>query len=79
MQYTVTYTTGMYSQLSKTSSPIKLLILDTCHADTLYLPEDQWLFFQAKRGPRAELFEKHRSILRNTAITNMCRLFMAHV
>ena len=62
----------MYSQLSQTSFPIKLLNLATCHADTLYLPGDQWLFFKDKWGPRAELFEKHRSILQNTAITNIC-------
>jgi hypothetical protein len=41
----------------------KFLILDTYHPDTLYLrdqgSEDKWLFFEAKRGPRATKFGKH--------------------
>ena len=41
----------------------KFLILDTCHPDALYLREqgceDPWLFFEAKRGPRANKFWKH--------------------
>ena len=43
----------------------KFLILDTCHPDILYLREqeceDPWLFFEAKRGPLAKTFGKHRS------------------
>ena len=41
----------------------KYLISDTYHPDTLYLRqqrcEDLWLFFEAKRGPRAKKFGKH--------------------
>jgi hypothetical protein len=41
--------------------------LDTCHLDRLYLREqgceDQWLFFEAIRGPRAGKFGKHWSIV----------------
>jgi hypothetical protein len=44
--------------ISKISSEIKFLILDTCFPATLYLckqiSEDPWLFFEAKRGPRAK-------------------------
>ena len=40
-----------------------VLILDTHHPDTLYWREqwceDPWLFFEAKRGPRAKKFGKH--------------------
>ena len=42
----------------------KFLILDTHHPETLYLRqpgcEDPWLFFEAKRGLRAQMFGKHR-------------------
>jgi hypothetical protein len=38
----------------------KFLTLDTYHPDTLHLSkqgcEDPWLFFDAKRGPRAKRF-----------------------
>jgi hypothetical protein len=41
------------------------LILHTYHPDTLYLREqgceELWLFFEAKRGPRAKKFGKHCS------------------
>jgi hypothetical protein len=30
----------------------KFLILDIYHPDTLYMREESWLFFEAKRGPR---------------------------
>jgi hypothetical protein len=44
----------------------KFLILDTYHQDTIYLHEqgceDPWLFFKAKRGPRA------KKSLGNTAV-----------
>jgi hypothetical protein len=42
-----------------------LLILDTHHLDTQYLRqqgcEDPWLFFEAKRGPRAKMYGKRYS------------------
>ena len=45
--------------------PYKYLTVDTYHPDTIYLRkhgyEDRWLFFEAKRGPRAKKF-------RNTAL-----------
>jgi len=41
----------------------KFLILDTYLSDALYLHEqrcgDWWLFFETKKGPRAEKFGKH--------------------
>jgi hypothetical protein len=41
------------------------LILGTYHPDTLHLREqgcgDPWLFFEAKKGPRAKKFGKHSS------------------
>jgi hypothetical protein len=41
----------------------KFLILDVCHPDTLHLretgSEEPWLFFKAKRGPRAKKLGKH--------------------
>ena len=41
----------------------KFLIFDTYHPPTLYLCEqwceEPWLFFAAKRGPRAKYFGKH--------------------
>jgi hypothetical protein len=47
-----------------------LLILDTYHPGTLYFREpgceDQWLFFEAKMGPRAKTFGKNcASLLQN--------------
>jgi hypothetical protein len=45
----------------------KFLILDAYHPDTLQLCEQRcehpWLFFRAKRGPRAKMFGKHWSSL----------------
>jgi len=50
---------GMYSQLSKISSELH-------DPDTLYLRQqgckDQWLFFEAKRGPWAKKLGQHCSI-----------------
>jgi hypothetical protein len=40
MQCIFMYAIGMYSYLSKISSEIKCLILDTNHPDTLYLREE---------------------------------------
>ena len=41
----------------------KFVLLDTYHPNILYLREqgceDPWLFFEAKRGPRAKKFGKH--------------------
>ena len=41
----------------------KYVILYTYHPDTLYLRErgceDPWLFFEAKRSPRAKTFVRH--------------------
>jgi len=48
MQCTVTYTAGMYSQLSKISSPIKLLILDICHADIIFTRGSVAIFLNQK-------------------------------
>ena len=49
-------------RLSKITSKIRFLILSTTHPDTLYIRqqgrEDAWLFFEAKRGPRAKRFGK---------------------
>jgi hypothetical protein len=42
MKCIVIYATGMYSYLSKISSAIKILILDTNQSDPLYLREEGW-------------------------------------
>ena len=46
------------------SSETQVFKLDTYHPNTLYLREkgceDSLLFFEAKRGPRAKKFGKHR-------------------
>jgi len=51
----------------------KFLIMDTYHLDTLYVREqgceESWLFFEAKRGPRAKTFGKQWPIRhKSTAI-----------
>jgi len=48
----------------------KCLILDIYLQDTLYLREqgyeDPWLFFEAKRGPRAKMFGKKTALMQRT-------------
>jgi len=48
MQCTVPRAAGMYLQLSKIGPPTKILILDTCHADTLYLREQECEDFRSQ-------------------------------
>jgi hypothetical protein len=61
MQFIVTYATGMYCNLPKISSEIQTFNFGISR--TLYLREqglyNPWLFFEAKRGPRAKEFGKH--------------------
>ena len=54
------YATGVYPSYLILIPRYKILILDTCHPDTLHLSKqghkDLWLFFKAKRGPQAKNF-----------------------
>jgi hypothetical protein len=62
MQCIGTGATGMISELSKSVLRNKFLILDTYNPDTLHLPDQgcgEWLFFDARRGPKAKEFAIH--------------------
>jgi hypothetical protein len=76
MQCIVTYATGMYSYLFKSVLRYNVLILDTYHPDTLYLREQRcenpWLFFEAKRGPRAEKLYYNRYIATSFELIPQC-------
>jgi hypothetical protein len=58
MQCNITYDTGMYAMLSKIGSEIQIFNFVYLSSEysvfTRKESEDPWLFFEAKRGPRAK-------------------------
>jgi len=65
MQLIVTYAPGVYCCLSEINSGTYIFNFAYCRPDALYLREhgceDPWLFFEAKKCPRAKKFGKRCS------------------
>jgi hypothetical protein len=63
MQCIVTYATGMYSQLPKIISEIITFNFGYLSSGSVNKGDDLWLFFEARRDPRAKQLGKQCTVV----------------